>query len=152
MKTLSVVCLMVLVSQGALANYEAPEIVYQVLSAESASEGQEGMNAVAVVIVNRSTEIEAELWDMYKYDYMEAVVTEYKQFSAYNDRKWLDQWLNRNYTPMVRQMAQKAIERALMMENRPSWTHYHTVEVLPYWAKGHRGERIGKHIFYKGIK
>lgn len=110
------------------------------------------MDAVAVVIVNRSMEIEAELWNEYKYDYMEAVVTEYKQFSAYNDRQWLNRWLAKNYTPKVRQMAQKAIERALTMENRPTWTHYHTVDVRPYWSKGHKGVRVGRHVFYQGIK
>ena len=141
MERLILLALLLLSSESALAN-EAPEIVYQVLCAESASEGQAGMDAVAVVMVNRAVGSLAKLED---------VVTRPKQFSAYNDRKWLDSWLAKNYTPKVRQMAQRAIERALT-EPRPAWTHYHTVDVRPYWTKGHKGVRVGRHVFYWGIK
>lgn len=141
-KTLILTMLIVINCQVALAN-EAPEIVYQVLSAESASEGQAGMDAVAVVMVNRA---------MGSIDSLERVVTKPKQFSAYNDQAWLNRWIRAYYTPDVRQRAQKAIERALTMEDRPAWTHYHTINVRPYWAKGHRGERVGQHVFYSGIK
>lgn len=142
MKRLVLLALLLLSSESAWAN-EAPEIVYQVLAAESASEGQAGMDAVAVVIVNRANGSLAKL---------EGVVTKPKQFSAYNDRQWLNRWLAKNYTPKVRQMAQKAIERALTMDNRPVWTHYHTTDIMPYWSKGRKGVRVGRHVFYQGIK
>ena len=32
-------------------------------------------------------------------------------------------------------------------------THYHSVSIRPYWAKGHEPiKRVGRHLFYAGVK
>lgn len=123
------------------AHAEPSEIVLQTIAMESASEPIEGQIMVAKTIQNR-----AERGNISP----ESVVLKRKQYSCWNDPKWAKAWLDRNYTPNVRQRASKAWEMAL--GESVNYTHYHTIDILPYWAVGHKGERVGKHIFYGGIK
>ena len=128
--------------EGFATYYTEPsEIVLKTLAMEASGEGVIGMAYVARVIQNR-----AHL----RNSTAEKECLRKKQFSCWNDGVWAQRWLSKYYTPEVRQKAMKAWEEADNLEG--AWTHYHTVDIKPYWSKGHQGERAGKHLFYEGVK
>jgi spore germination cell wall hydrolase CwlJ-like protein len=123
---------------------DVPEIVYQVIAAESANQSDYGMELVAHVVINR-----ARLRGMT----LEQVVRQPKQFSALNSLKWLNTWVSRHYDHRTRARAVSALERALISNKWASLTHYHTLAVSPKWARGHEPAIVaGGHAFYEGIK
>jgi len=136
---------------------EPSEVVLKTIAMESASEPMDGQIAVAGVILERSRRSGRSL---------EAECLKPKQFSAWNtDSKavrWRRAWLERYYTPETRLRASQALKRAMLEQSKgrnPGYRHYHRyninqygVEVKPYWARGLSGNRIGNHVFYKGVK
>jgi spore germination cell wall hydrolase CwlJ-like protein len=120
-----------------------PEVVIQTIAMESASEPDLGMVWVAKVIQTRAERANIS---------PDRVVMRPKQFSCWNDRKWAYNWLKRYYGPSTRQRAIEAWNKALIA-NLGHPTHYHTVDVMPYWAKGHKPMvRVGRHVFYNTVK
>lgn len=119
------------------------EVVLQTIAMESAGEPMAGQVAVASVIINRSRASNRS---------MEAICLAPKQFSAWNDPKWARRWLDKHYTPKVRETALSALNQAIL-EPVANIRHYHTTSTKPYWAKGHRPRIIiGHHVFYDDIK
>lgn len=119
------------------------EIVYQTIAMESASESDTGMYLVASTIVNRA---------MKRGTSIEGESIRRKQYSCWNDLEWSKAWLGRFYTEKARKRAKKALERAIR-EPFKGITHYHTLDVSPYWAVGHKPEIIeGGHAFYSDIR
>ena|SRR3990167_2278719 len=122
---------------------EVNEIVLQTISMESANQPFSGQVAVASVIINRARKAGKSL---------EWVVLRPRQFSCWNDPKLARAWLDRHYTPIVRLRALKALNQAIVDGDRHI-RHYHTLDVMPYWARGHEPAlQIGRHLFYEGIK
>ena len=117
---------------------EWPEVILQTVSMESANQSDEGMQLVSRVILNRAQQ---------RGQTLEQVVLAPKQFSCHNSKEWRDTWLRLYYGPKTRQRAIKALEMAVSMESKVN--HYHTLSVMPYWAKGRVPEIVeGAHVFY----
>ena len=122
---------------------EVSEVVLQTIAMESADQPFEGQVAVASVIINRARKAGKSL---------EWVVSRPKQFSCWNSQSWASRWLSRHFDSRTRSNALSALETALISGNRQV-SHYHTRDILPYWAKGHKPAlQIGRHLFYEGIK
>lgn len=117
-----------------------PEIIYQTIAMESASEPG-GMKYVALTLVNRArvrgTTLETE-------------ALRPKQYSCWNGGgKWAKAWLGKHYTSQVRYQANKALAMALNDNRFPKLINYHTKNIKPYWAKTMKFEfMIGSHMFY----
>ena len=124
---------------------EVSEVVLQTIAMEGANQSLEGQSLIASTLLNRSRisgttpEIEAK---------------RRKQYSCWNSPKWAFSWLSRHYDSKARSTALKALEMAInAKEGHTRLTHYHTRDILPYWAKGHKPAlQIGRHLFYEGIK
>ena len=122
---------------------EVPEVMIETVAMESASEPFEGQVAVASVIINRAMASNRPI---------EAICKAKYQFSAWNDPKWAFSWLSRHYDARTRSKALKAIETALISGNG-AITHYHSLDVAPYWARGHKPAKvIGNHAFYDDVR
>lgn len=120
-----------------------PEEVLQTIAMESANQDPIGQAMVAKVILNRARITGSGLKD---------VVFKPKQFSAWNDPKWSKAWLEKHYTPEVRQSAMQAFNVALRMNMYNNVTHYHTKSVHPKWSKGHKPVvKSGDHLFFGDI-
>ena len=109
------------------------DVVIDTIAYESSGETFQGQIAVSGVIKQRA--IDRKLSH-------EAVVLQRKQFSCWKDGKPTQK---RKLTPVELATAKKAWDEA----KAEGYNHYHTVNVMPYWAKGKQGIRIGNHIFYK---
>jgi spore germination cell wall hydrolase CwlJ-like protein len=118
-----------------------PTIPVQTIMLEAANQGLDGQIAVGEVIRNR-----AKRGDLSH----DSVCLAPRQFSAWNDRKRARKWLS-GADGKAYQSAAKAWELSEESSLTNGATHYHTVSVSPYWAKGKKGKRIGDHIFYRGI-
>lgn len=120
------------------------EAVYQTIAMESADQPMGGQIAVASVIINRSRASNKALL---------AVCKAPRQFSCWNSPKEAKRWLGKHYTPKVRENARKAYFQACSSASKTAnFTHYHAIGCYPRWSRGHKGVRIGDHLFYKGIK
>lgn len=124
----------------------APEIVYQTIAMESASE-QEGMKYAALTLINRARRRGTSL---------EVEALRPKQYSCWNGGgKWAKAWLGKHYGVKTRQAALNALETAYKLASDPRFQgirNYHTINVHPDWAMGHvPAFRVGSHLFYRGI-
>lgn len=121
------------------------EVVLKVIAAESANQSDDGMYLVAKVIVNRARMRGLTL---------EQVVKQRKQFSCLNSPKWMRQWCNSHFSMATRHRAVIALDMALNDHSGQfdRLTHYHVASIMPYWAQGKAGMRVGEHVFYEGIK
>ena len=125
------------------ARAEVSEVVLQTIAMEAADQPFEGQVAVASVILNRARRGNIS---------PQSVVMRPKQFSCWNSHKWARTWLDKHYTPKVRQRALNALNQAIV-GGMTDLTHYHHTGIRPYWAVGHTPSVvIGKHVFYEGIK
>lgn len=114
------------------------EVVLQTIVMEAGGEPLEGQAMVARVIIERGRACNS----------LEKAVLKPKAFSCWNDG---GASLARLYTPKARKQAKKALEMASRLTCHP--THYHTLAIHPYWAKGHKPLcTIGHHVFYEGIR
>ena len=119
------------------------ETVYQTIAMESANQPVAGQIAVASVIIERSKRSGKAL---------EAVCKAPRQFSCWNSPKEAKRWLRTYYTPKVRGEAVRAVKIAFLKPSKTKFTHYHAIGCYPRWARGHKGVRIGDHLFYRGIR
>ena len=145
MKLLIGICAL-LWCQSAFA--KVPEVFIKTVAMESASQSSFGKFLVARVILNRAR---------IKGKTVEAVCLAPYQFSCNNTdsktRAWRKAWLDRHYTPKVRQECLESINKAIVASGYNRITHYHTLSVRPFWAKGKTASITeGKHKFYEGIK
>jgi hypothetical protein len=114
---------------------------------ESASEGPQGEEAVAQVILNRvrSPSFPSSICSVV---YQGSLLKTGCQFSFTCDGSlqravWKPEWLR------ARQIAEKALAGAVMPQVGLS-THYHTIDVVPYWATSLAKQvQVGRHIFYR---
>lgn len=122
--------------------YAESGVAIETVAMESANQDSYGQYLVASVIVNR-----AKVRNMT----LEQVCLARRQFSCWDSPRWSKAWLDRFYTPKAQEQAKKALERAIR-EPYEGITHYHTLDVSPYWAKGHKPVIIeGQHKFYNDI-
>lgn len=120
------------------------EVVYQTLAMEAANQSDRGMELVAYTILVRASKrgTTPEIESLRR-----------KQYSCWNDRKWAKAWLGRHYDQKTRHRAVNAWNRASSNPVKPRLTHYHTLEVHPFWAKGHKPVIIeGDHAFYDSVR
>ena len=118
-------------------------IPIQTIMLEAGNQSLEGQIAVGEVIRNRA--LRGDLSP-------ESVCLARRQFSCWNDRKQAKKRLSRASGETF-QRASRAWAESEHSQLVGESTHYHTVDVLPYWAKGHKpAYRIGRHLFYEGIK
>src|SRR5215210_126406 len=114
---------------------------------EAASEGARGQEAVAQVILNRvrSPSFPSSICAVV---YQGSLLKTGCQFSFTCDGSlqravWKPEWLR------ARQIAETALAGAVMPQVGLS-THYHTINVLPYWATSLAKQvQVGRHIFYR---
>jgi hypothetical protein len=113
---------------------------------EAASEGPQGKQAVAQVILNRvrSPSFPSSICAVV---YQGSLLKTGCQFSFTCDGSlqrtvWKAEWLR------AREVAEAALNGAVMPQVGLS-THYHTIDVVPYWATSLAKEvQVGRHIFY----
>lgn len=133
----------VLLSQNIVGN---EDIVAKTIAMESASK-PEGMPYVAITLYNRALKRGTS---------MSEEALRRKQYSCWNSQKWAKRWLSRHYGASVQLQARLALAKGLEMRKKgigEGITHYHTVSIRPYWAKGHTPAFIlGGHNWYRGIK
>lgn len=137
-----VIALTVALSLGSCEEVNASEIVYQTIAMEGANQSLEGQAMIASTLLNRA---------LIRHSTPEIEAKRPKQYSCWNDPKWARAWLDKHYTPKTRQNAEKAYKTALVGSGINHFTHYHRVDILPYWAVGQRGVRHGDHVFYADI-
>jgi spore germination cell wall hydrolase CwlJ-like protein len=131
------------------------DVLARTLWGEARSEGANGMRAVAHVILNRVLIAEAnggEYW--WGHDVITVCQKPY-QFSCWNpadpNRPKLmkvDE-ADTEFATALR-IARRAVLGCLGDDITRGADHYHTVDILPFWAKGERpAVTIGRHHFYK---
>ncbi len=128
---------------------------------ESGNQPIEGMDAVAVTTMNR---VEHERFP----NTIEKVVLQPYQFSWANRMKQRNgNGLLQRYEALQRSKAwqnprtREAFDKAVTVASRHYLAHllgldtgrkpyiaFHTTKVRPHWVKGHKGTKIGDHIFY----
>lgn len=124
------------------AHAEPSEVVLQTIAMESGGESLEGQAWVAKTIQTRSKRGKISPQD---------VVLRPKQYSCWNSPKWAKAWLARHYGLKARGGAVIAWNRALKLPYQV--THYHTIDIKPYWAVGHIPKVVvGRHAFYDDVK
>lgn len=107
---------------------------------EARGDSVEGMQAVALVTLNRAKQQDKTVCD---------VVYQRKQFSWTMMPKLLRKPMTDNYDA-VHRVASAAMSDKLV-DFTGGATHYHTKKVKPYWAKAlDKIGSVGAHIFYKG--
>ena len=117
------------------------------LLGEARGEKQAGLYAVGCVIQKRS--LERKLTPA-------QVCLQPKQFSCWNDRKYMDTMRRLLEANTEQAKYAKLLARSICKGDRlvQSFTgeanHYHATYVTPYWSKKFKPtKRIGNHIFYK---
>lgn len=121
-----------------------PEVVLQTIAMEGANQSVEGQMLIASTILNRAR---------IRHTTPEVEAIRPFQYSCWNDRRWAKTWLSRHYDRQTRLSALSAYHEAInAKEGYPVLTHYHTISIKPYWAKGRKPDVvIGQHAFYSGI-
>jgi N-acetylmuramoyl-L-alanine amidase len=129
------------------------DVMARTLWGEARSEGQQGIEAVASVILNR-TEIARRKGGFWWGNTIIQVCQKPYQFSCWNKGDPNFKKLSAVTEDDIHfATALRVARRAMlgMIKDRTSGaTHYHTIDVLPFWAKGQKATaRIGRHVFYK---
>lgn len=125
-------------------------VVALVMAGEAASEGQEGMQAVASVIANRMIRRNKTAYE---------VVTESKQFSAYEDMAMCERNIKTAAvmeicTDMTRKLLLCQGSEIKFPDNTDGADHYITVSLYkskkcPSWIRKMKYTKtIGRHIFF----
>ena len=128
------------------ARERALECLTTAIYYEAASEGAQGQQAVAQVVLNRvrSPSFPSSICAVV---YQGSLLKTGCQFSFTCDGSlhrtvWKPEWLH------ARAIAEAALNGAVMPQVGLS-THYHTIDVVPYWATSLSKEvQVGRHIFY----
>jgi spore germination cell wall hydrolase CwlJ-like protein len=120
------------------------DIVTLTILAEARGEGEDGMSAVAQVILNRSRERGISC---------AKVCVQPWQFSCFNGNKPTIERLNKFKNSHVYEIASHlAASLNFDRDVMPGFTanHYYAHSTIkpPYWAKGQKGVKIKNHTFY----
>ncbi|WP_417625332.1 cell wall hydrolase [Paremcibacter congregatus] len=131
------------------------EILARTLYGEARGEELAGIEAVASVILNRVAFARKRGRYWWGSD-VKGVCLKPAQFSCWNandpNRKKLLALSPRDPAyRLCKRIAHRAVAGDLC-DQTDGATHYHTVAVDPYWARGHVPvAEIGNHLFYRGI-
>lgn len=132
------------------------ETLAKTIYGEARGEKQDGMDAVANVIINR-VKIALEHGGKYWWgkDIKSVCLNPY-QFSCWNDNDPNACVLHRNLSgEAVYQVCERIASRAIkgvLADNTNGATHYHTKAIHPKWATAAVPcAEIGNHLFYKGV-
>ena len=128
-----------MIGMMASSSWANDSIPVETIVLEAQGESLEGQVAVGEVIRNRAKGGRRSVEEVCLAPY---------QFSCWNDRQRARNRLN-GVSGEVVQRAWMAWE--MSGDYHRGFTHYHRYDIMPYWAKGHEGIRIGNHVFYKGI-
>ena len=126
------------------------DLMARTLYGEARGEGDQGMQAVANVIMNR---VNAGKWYGKT---VEEVVLKPKQFSCWNEsdpnREKIVQVTASNPTFLRALAISKGAYEGTLDDITRGATHYHYYQITPIWAdKMEPTVRIGNHIFYKEV-
>jgi len=135
----------------------AIDIMARTLWGEARSEGPQGMEAVACVILNRvavAAERGGKYWwggdiisvcqKPYQFSCWNRSDPNYKKLQAVTD--------NDIHFATCLRIARRAVAGTLT-DTTYGATHYHTKSIMPFWAQGQRPVAvIGSHIFYTLIE
>ena len=129
------------------------EIFAKTLYGEARGESLAGIEAVANVILNRH-KIALHTNRIWWGKTISEICLKPRQFSCWNPTdpnfKFLHQDLSDD---KLYQICKRVALRALhgnLIDNTHGATHYHTIRVNPYWAKGFiPSAQIGNHLFYR---
>lgn len=124
------------------------DVLARTLWGEARNQGQDGMRAVAAVILNRAAK--PGWWG---HD-VKSVCLKNRQFSAWNfDDPNRDKMLALTEADAAYRQCLEIADEALggkLVDPTGGATHYHTKAVKPYWAKAETPCcTIGDHVFYK---
>ena len=141
--------------EGSRAFYRDVEadVLARTLWGEARGEGSAGMQAVACVVLNRAVESDRRGHMWWGNNIIQICQKPY-QFSCWNRsdpnfRKLQALDESDLYFAAALRIARRAIMGGL---NDPTGgaTHYHAVDVTPYWARGEKvSAAIGRHVFYR---
>ncbi len=129
------------------------DILARTLWGEARGEGMAGMEAVAMVIMNR-VEVAHRHGGYWWGNSVIEVCRKPYQFSCWNKDdpnlpRLLSVTADNLYFATAKRVAQRAILGFLKDQTRGA-THYHARNVTPSWSKGQRPcAVIGRHLFYK---
>lgn len=149
METLAVLAAIGLIYWGRKMNSTDVDTVARTLWGEARSEGAEGMQAVANVIMNR---VRDKRWPSTP----AAVATQKWQFSAWNHNdpnraKLLAVTESDPAFAMALRIAEQAVSGSLADITNGA-THYHTRSISVYWAKNATlSAALGSHLFYTNV-
>lgn len=131
------------------------DVMARTLWGEARSEGVKGMEAVAHVILNRvkvALNNDGEYWWG---NSIVAVCQKPYQFSCWNHNdpnraKIVALDASDMHFATGLRIARRAVYGGLGVDPTRGATHYHTVDILPFWAKGETPTvTIGRHVFYQ---
>lgn len=131
------------------------DVLARTLWGEARSEGETGMRAVAHVVLNRVEKAEAKGGKHWWGHDIITVCQKPYQFSCWNpadpNRTKLMAVNGENiYFATALRVARRAVLGQLGKDITLGADHYHTIDILPYWAKGENPVTIlGRHKFYK---
>lgn len=129
------------------------DVLARTLWGEARGEGDQGMAAVAAVVLNRVAVAESRAGYWWGNDIISVCQKPY-QFSCWNrsDPSYLrlqDVTEKDIYFATALRIARRAVTGALADPTNGA-THYHADYVAPHWAKGQKPTAvIGHHIFYR---
>ncbi|WP_254424069.1 cell wall hydrolase [Thalassospira marina] len=139
----------------ALASLTPMDILARTIYGEARGEDLAGMEAIAAVVLNRVAFSKARGGYWWGNDIV-AVCLKKGQFSCWNEgdpnREKLLRVNDRDPAfRLCRRVAKRAID-GLLPDPVQGATHYHVVQIDPWWARGHVPLcEIGNHVFYAGI-
>lgn len=123
---------------------------------EARGEGDKGMEAVACVILNR-VRVARDRGRFWWGNSVIEICQKPYQFSCWNrddpNFKRVQAVDMRDvYFATAMRLAQRAMA-GVLRDVTAGATHYHTRDIMPYWARGHEPcATIGRHIFYRILK
>lgn len=131
------------------------DVLARTLWGEARGEGDQGMQAVANVILNRVEVAEEKGSFWWGNNIIQACQKPY-QFSCWNRsdpnfRKLQDVTEKDLYFATALRLARRAVAGCLVDLTKDA-THYHAAGISPYWTNGEKPVKvIGNHIFYRII-
>jgi N-acetylmuramoyl-L-alanine amidase len=129
------------------------DVMARTLWGEARSEGQQGMEAVASVILNR-TEIAKRRGGYWWGNTITQVCQKPYQFSCWNKtdpnfKKLTSVTDEDMHFATALRVSRRAV-LGMIKDKTIGATHYHTIDIIPFWTKGQKPTtRIGRHIFYR---
>ena len=132
---------------------QAVDVLARTLWGEARGEGQEGMEAVACVILNR-VQIAQEKGRYWWGNTVIEVCQKPYQFSCWNSNDPnRDKVLNISDKDIHFVSAKRIAARAIigsLQDQTMGATHYHEKSIMPYWVRGQKPlVTIGRHVFYR---